>query len=78
MKLNKDQVLTLRRGVRTEVRSVIDPSPDDGVDVELLPVEESIPSNDETTPVRMLVTLDRPPVSDEPSPDAPADSVKRK
>ncbi len=64
--------------MRTEVRSVIDPIPDDELDVEPLPVEEAIPSKDETTPVRMLVALERPPVSDEPSPEAPADSVETK
>ncbi len=65
-------MLTARRGVRRPVISVIDPRP------VAVPVPDAAsPSNEDTTVVRMLVALVRPPVSDDPSPEAPADSTER-
>ncbi len=58
---NACQVLTLSRGVRMEVMSVMDERPEDALG---LPTR---PSSDDTSVVRMLVALERPPVSEDPS-----------
>lgn len=62
-------MLTLRRGPRREVMSVSDPRPDP-------PVAEPVrlPSSD-TREVSIPVTLERPPVSADPSPEALAPSA---
>ena len=54
-------MLTLSRGVRMEVMSVMDERPEAALG---LPTR---PSSEDTSVVRMLVALDRPPVSEDPS-----------
>ena len=63
-------MLTLRRGLRREVMSVIDPRPDPPVVVPARLV------NSDTRDVSTVVILERPPVRASPSPEALAPSAE--